>query len=153
MEKSQAKGQSSLEYITLVAITLVIIVPATYLFYNYSRDSTQEISDAQLTRLGREIIDTSEKIFYSGIGSRTVMQINLPEGVTSGVILDGKELVFNITSQVGVSEVVFFSAVNITTDPTKCTENVCTIPLFYSSGLKKIKIEAVSKDSVRIDPV
>ncbi len=154
MEKSYlVKSQSSLEYLLVVALTFAIIVPTTYLFYNYSKESSQEIIDAQITKLGTSIIDAAKTIFYSGQGSKTTLEINIPENVESAQIIDGRELVFNITTSFGTSEIVFFSSVNITTISSNCIVNTCKLPELASSGLKKVKIEAVSKDFVRIEVI
>lgn len=152
MEGSQVKGraQSSLEYLLIVALTFVIIIPTTFLFYNYSRESSQEIIDAQISKIGRSLIDTSESIFYSGLGSKTVLQVNVPDKVTSALIIDGREVVFNVTSDFGVSEIVFFSPVNLTTTATNCVINVCKIPELSSSGVKNVKIESVTLNSISI---
>ena len=155
MEEShpaENKGQSSLEYLLIVALTFAIIVPTTYLFYNYSKESSQEITDAQITKLGRSIVDSAESIFYSGQGSKTVLELNVPESVYSALIVDGRELVFNVTTTFGVSEIVFFSSINMSTTG-NCNANVCKIPGFANSGLKKVKIEAISKDTVTIDVI
>src|SRR3989344_1072100 len=108
----QDKGQSSLEYLLIVALTFAIMVPTTYLFYNYSKESSQEISDAQATKIGRNVIDTSEAIFYSGKGSKTVIELSVPDSVRAAQIIDGHEFVINISAPSGDSELVFFSAVN-----------------------------------------
>ncbi|MBI2653904.1 hypothetical protein HYX02_03770 [Candidatus Woesearchaeota archaeon] len=156
MEKShQAKGhgkaQASMEYLLVVALTFAIIVPTTYLFYSYSKESTQEIADAQLTKLGRGIIDAAESIFYSGQGSKTTLELNVPDSVYSAIIIDGRELVFNLTTSFGTSEIVFLSSVNLTTAGT-CSANICSLPGLSSSGLKKVKVEA-GKNSVSIDVI
>ena len=146
-------SQSSLEYLLVVALTFAIIVPTTYLFYSYSRESSQEIADAQVAKLGKSIIDTAETIFYSGQGSKTTLELNIPDNVGSVTIIDGRELVFNITTNFGVSEAVFFSSANITTSGSSCNANVCSMPELASSGLKKLKIEAISKDSVKLEVI
>ena len=146
-------SQSSLEYLLIVALTFAIIVPTTYLFYNYSKESSQEITDSQITKLGRSLMDTAESIFYTGQGSKTVLEINVPGNIGSAVIIDGRELVFNVTTSFGVSEIVFFSSVYITTTAANCNANVCNIPELASSGLKKVKIEAISQDSVSINVI
>lgn len=154
MDESQPKlSQSALEYLLIVALTFAIIVPTAFLFYNYSKGSSQEIIDAQITKAGRSIIDTSESIFYSGLGSKTVLELNMPDKVTNALIIDGKELVFNITADFGVSEIVFFSPVNLITAPENCITNVCKLPELSSSGVKKVKIESVASDSVKITVV
>ena len=153
MQKSHpAKAQSSLEYLLVVALTFAIIIPTTYLFYNYSKESSQQITDAQISKLGRSIVDTAETMFYSGHGSKSVLEFNVPDNIASAVIIDGRELVFNITTTFGVSEIVFFSSVNITTS-SNCNANVCNLPQLANAGLKKVKIETITKDSVSIDVI
>ena len=146
-------SQSSLEYLLIVALTFAIIVPTTYLFYNYSKESSQEIVDAQITKIGRSVIDLSDTIFYSGQGSKTVIDLNVPDNIASAEIIDNRELVFNITTISGVSEIVFFSSVNITTISSNCIENVCKLPDLATPGLKKVKIEAIGKNSVTIETI
>lgn len=145
-------SQASLEYLLIVALTFAIIVPTAYLFYTYSKELDQEVIDAQITKLGRSIVDTAEVIFYSGQSSKTVLDLNIPDSIASAEIIDGRELVFNITTSFGTSEIVFFSSVNMTTASSNCNANVCKIPELASSGLKKVKIET-GKDSVSIDVV
>lgn len=146
-------SQVSLEYILIVALTFAIIIPTTYLFYSYSKESSQEITDAQITKLGRGIVDSSETIFYSGVGSKTTLDINLPDNIENVLIIDGRELVFNVTTTFGISEIVFFSSVNLTTDGSNCVANVCSIADLQGPGLNKVKIESVSKDSVSITTI
>ena len=150
---SSRASQSSLEYLLVVALTFAIIVPTTYLFYNYSKESSQEITDAQITKLGRSIVDAAETIFYSGQGSKTTLELNVPNNIDSAVIIDGKELVFNVTNNLGTSEIVFFSSVNITTISSNCNANICTLPELASPGVKKVKVEAVTKNSIRIETI
>lgn len=140
-----------MEYLLVVALTFAIIVPTTYLFYNYSKGSSQQITDAQVTKLGRSIVDAAETMFYSGQGSKTTLELNVPDNVQSAAIIDGKELVLNMTTTFGVSEIVFFSSVNLT--GSNCSLNICTLPQLANSGLKKVKVEAISKDSVSIDVI
>ena len=146
-------GQVSMEYLFIIALTFAILIPTTYLFYNYSKESSQEITDAQITKLGRSIIDASETIFYSGEGSRTVLELNMPDGIFNVLIIDGNELVFNVTTSYGTSEIVFFSSVNLTTLGSNCNANVCLIPELPQQGLKKLKIEATGKNSVSLQTI
>ena len=151
--KGRSSGQSSLEYLMVVAITFVIILPATYLFYSYSKESSYEINDAQATKLGRTIVDAAESIFYSGKGSKAVLELNVPDNVDSASIIDGREVVFNITTSFGTSEIVFFSSVNLTTPGSGCNANICNISGLASPGLKKVKLEVVDENSVKIETI
>lgn len=146
-------AQSSLEYLLVVALTLAIIVPTAYLFYNYSKESSQEITDSQITKIGKSIVDTAETIFYSGQGSKTTLELNVPDNVQSAQIIDGREIVLSLTTNFGISEIVFFSSVNISTSGSNCEQMVCQLPELASSGLKKVKIEAISKETVNISVI
>ena len=146
-------SQSSLEYLLVVAMTFIIIVPTAYLFYAYSKESSEEITDAQIIKLGRSIVDAAESIFYSGQGSKTELELNVPDNIKSALIIDGVELVFKISTSSGFSEIVFFSSVNMTTISSNCIDNICNLPELASSGLKKVKIEAITKESVIIETI
>jgi len=150
---SSRSSQSSLEYLLVVALTFVIILPATYLFYSYSKESSYEITDSQITKIGRTIVDAAESIFYSGQGSKTVLELNIPDNVDSAQIIDGRELVFNITTNFGISETVFFSSVNLTTINLNCNINICKLPGLSSSGIKKVKLEVIDQYSVKIETI
>lgn len=160
MEESHLKqslGQFSLEYLLVVALTFAIIVPTTYLFYSYSKESIEEITDAQVTELGKTIVDTAAVIFYSGQGSKTTLELNVPDNIASAVIINGRELVFNVTTNFGVSEIVFFSSVNITPIQQSCEvigiTYVCKMPELASSGLKNVRIVSINKDNVGIEVI
>ena len=147
---NQVKAQGSFEYLLIVALTFAIIVPTIYLFYNYSKESSQGITDAQIVKLGKNIVDTAESIFSSGQNSKTVLELNVPERIESIVIIDGRELIINMSTPFGVSEIVFFSNVNISTNGANCDGNICNIPGLASSGLKKVKIEARNQYTIDI---
>ena len=142
-----------MEYLLVVALTFVIIIPATYLFFAYSRDSSAEIYDSQIIKLGRVIVDRAEIIFYSGQGSKTVLELNVPENIEGVSIIDGRELVFNLSTNFGFSEVVFFSSVNLTSKESDCNQNVCRLNELATPGFRKLKVEAITPNSVRVELV
>lgn len=148
--KEQTKSQSSLEYMLVIAITFAIIVPTTYLFYSYSKESGEEIKDSQIINIGRSIIDTAQTIFYSGQGSKATLELNVPDNIENVQIIDGRELVFKVITNFGTSDIVFFSSTaKLTTSG--CTSSICEIPKLAGSGLKKVKLEVMSQDSVKIE--
>lgn len=136
------KAQYALEYLMIIAITLMVILPATYLFSTYSRESLSEITDPQVREIGRNIIGNSESVYFSGESSKMVMDVRMPPQVSDIYILYNRELVFKTYSEVGDNELVFFSDVNITSDD--CVAERCSLSALSESGVKKIKIESVS---------
>src|SRR3989344_5190731 len=110
-----AKSQASMEFLIVIGIAFLVIVPATYFFLNFSRESAEEISFYQLEAIGRSMIDTSESLFYTGEGSKTILSVNMPNGIEGATIIDKREMVFNISTAAGYSDFVFISRVNLTT--------------------------------------
>jgi hypothetical protein len=147
------KTQSALEYLLIIALVLGIIVPTTYLLFRYTSESNVQIIDSQINQIGRNIIDTAETVYFSGEGSKIILEINMPEGIDNISILRKRELVFNITTELGAAEVVFFSSIDIdiTSDDgtsVDCTNDVrCDLSDIAGFGLKKIKIESVMINS------
>lgn len=140
-----------MEYLLVVALTFAIIVPAAYLFYNYSKQSTQEIKDSQITKIGTTIVDTAKFIFYSGEGSKTELELNIPDNINSVDIIDDRELVFKTRTDFGDLDAVFFSDVPI------IKENPSRFDNLASSGLKKVRLRATKDNSgkaiIKIDVI
>lgn len=134
------KAQSSVEYLMILAVTLVIIIPVSYLFISFTSQSNDLIAYAQITEIGRSIVDNAESIYYSGEHSRLLIDVNIPEKIEEIYILSNKELIFNYTSEMGSTELIYFSDINITSD--SCSGNRCDITGLEDSGLKKVKIES-----------
>ena len=136
------KSQSSVEYLVIIALTLGIIVPTTYLYFNYGSETNVRIIDAQINQIGRSMIDTAENVYYSGESSKIILQLNMPDNVRNAFIINNRELVLNVTTVLGENEAVFFSAVNITSS--SCADSVCSLNDIASVGSQKVKFESVS---------
>ena len=132
------KAQSAIEYLMIIAIALGIIVPTTYLFFRYTSESNVEVVYSQINQIGRQIMDTAETVYFSGKGSKIILEVNMPKGINDIYVLADRELVFKIFSEIGDNELVFFPPANI-----PITEGTGDLTDIASSGLKKIKIEAV----------
>tara|TARA_Y100000310_G_scaffold336379_1_gene420748 strand:- start:1548 stop:2030 length:483 start_codon:yes stop_codon:yes gene_type:complete len=139
----QLKAQTALEYMMIVALTLGIIVPTTYLFFRYSSESNTQLIDAQINQIGRSMVETAETVYFSGDGSKIVLELNIPENIRDMNIISSRELAFNITTNIGESEAVFFSKANITS--ANCQGEVCKLGNIFSSGLNKIKFQSFNK--------
>jgi hypothetical protein len=107
-------GQGAFEYILVIGIAMLLIVPGVVLFYNYSLKSNDEVMRSQINMIGNDIMDAVEKVYYIGEYSWQSLKIDIPNKVTNIYILDNSELVVEYHSYSGVSEAVFFSDINIT---------------------------------------
>ena len=135
------RAQSSVEYLMIIGITLAVIVPAAYFFFRYSSSSSYEIVDSQLNNAGLLLLDQAKTVYYSGSGSKLVVEIEMPRELDSAYILGNRELVFNVTSPLGTQEMVFYSPINITTS--SCVAEYCDLSQISGIGLKRIRLESV----------
>ncbi len=60
------KAQSAMEYLMIIAIVFVIIVPTVYLFYSYSKQSMDQSVYSQVGEIGKGIINNAKSVYYSG---------------------------------------------------------------------------------------
>ena len=139
MLKRSVKGQSSVEYLSIVSIALLVLIPGSYLFLNYSRGTTEQVAVSQLNWVGQEIINEAEKMYVLGSRSFITLDISLPGNFIDARIVDGQELVFRQGTTSGITDVVFFpvgfNISNSTTDP--CMDD-CNLNL--NVGHNRIRI-------------
>ncbi|MBI2651029.1 hypothetical protein HYX01_01010 [Candidatus Woesearchaeota archaeon] len=137
------KSQSAFEYLMIIAITLGIIVPTTYLFFSYASESNVQILDSQINQIGRNVIETVKVVYFSGEGSKITLDASMPKNVKDIYIISNRELVFKMESAIGDIEMVFFSPVKIVSN--ECSGDICKLTDLAVSGLNKVKIESVNK--------
>jgi len=142
------KAQPALEYLMITALVLGIIVPTTYLLFRTTSESNVKILYSQISQIGNNIIDTAETVFFSGEGAKIVLEVNMPKGIANARILANRELVFDIVSELGTTEAVFFSSITIPiiSDDTAadCINNGnCGLSDLAGEGLKRISIQAL----------
>jgi len=66
----------------------------------------------------------------------------MPKNINDIYIIDNRELVFNVTTNVGESETVFFSTSNRTS--TSCQDQICTLSDISGFGLKRVKFQSIN---------
>ena len=74
-------GQASMEYLMIAAFIGILIVPATFIYYHYATESSDQIDKVQLDRIGRNIVSTAERFYYHGYPSTIVIQETMPANV------------------------------------------------------------------------
>lgn len=114
------KAQVAMEYLMVIALVTILIIPASYIFYTYAQSSSERISAGQIEKMGNDIIDAAETIYYLGYPSRQDIDEQMPEGVYNIAIFTDwsseprvNELVFYTKFGGKMSEKVYVSRVNI----------------------------------------
>lgn len=70
-----------MEYLIIVGFSLFLIVPMIVVFYTQATSLQDDITAAQLERIGLEIIDAAEEVYYLGTPSQKHLVIYLPPNV------------------------------------------------------------------------
>lgn len=132
------KAQGSVEYLSIVGIALLLLIPATILFTNYARNTNDEVVSNQLTLIGNSILSKAEEMFVLGAGSWTTEEIVIPNSVVGSIIVANKDLVFVYDSYNGRTDAVFFSYRFDINNGTDCT-TFCNMS--FTPGINKVRIE------------
>ena len=138
-------GQGSFEYVLVVGIAMILIVPGAMLFYNYSTRSTDELVRSKVDMVGNDILDSVERVYYIGENSWETIEVDVPDGVTWIYVLNNSELVITYSSHVGESEAVFFSDINMTAPYNLDEKFYITDPAYAHAGLNVIKVTSKGK--------
>jgi hypothetical protein len=146
------KGQSAIEYIFVVALALLIIVPGTIIFYQYTQSSQKAIVSSQIYKIGNDMVSGAQMMYSVGDNSWQTIEINFPSTVHQVTIYNegtGGILVIRHGTDY-ISDAVFFSRVpllNSTADESNDCSAGCIIPIH--KGYTKIRIESEKEGHVR----
>ena len=88
------RAQISMEYLTVVGISLFLLMPMIIIFYQQSGGLTDDINAAQLEKIGLELMDAAEEVYYLGPPTQKFMVIYLPQHINN-IVISQQELLFN----------------------------------------------------------
>ncbi|MGM5485499.1 MAG: hypothetical protein ACQEP1_06540 [Nanobdellota archaeon] len=132
---------------------MLVLIPVIHMFYTYSTDQTDDLIVQRIEKIGNEMIDTAETVYYMGPPARVTIKQNFPEKIKDIKILDeGKQIVFYFGDKNSSSP--FFS--NIKMDgiyyedmDTKCTDSDIYKSACFTEGNKEISFIA-NEDNVSV---
>ena len=138
------RGQSSVEYLFIVALALTLILPASFLFFDFSKSSEDAVVSAQINRAGNEIVSKAEEVYVIGNNSRVTVELTMPDGIESVVIYAESELVVSYYTAGGVSQAVFFTDIPIMNG----TDGACVVqcPVNMVPGTNMVRITSLGDE-------
>ena len=145
----KTKAQSALEYMTIIGIAFVLIIPAVMIFFNYSKTTTDQTTAAQLNLIGNQILSASEEMHVLGPGSWVTLDINFPDALkNASVENDGKDLVFVYYSNEGESySVNFAQQFEMFTGGAQCKDS-SGCGLNVTAGKNTMRIESLGSGKI-----
>lgn len=148
-------AQISFEYILIITLALMILLPGVYLFRNYAMESNDRIIQTRLAEISNNIFVKAREMYYYGPPSKSIVTVELPSQINSLYILsipnnDEYYLVFNVLTTTGENEFTYESEVPLEANVPGCSpsENCdqgfcqCLPERFYSEGIKNFEVQA-----------
>jgi uncharacterized protein (UPF0333 family) len=144
------RSQFAVEYLLVVGIGLIILIPSIILFYNYSTTQSEETISVRINNIGRNIVNNAETIYFMGPPSRRTLEEEFPNKIfnisISNTTNEDKNY-YGLKFVVGDAkgEHLFLSEIPITgpyyNNRTQLCDNLNPSPC-YSGGKKKIILQA-----------
>lgn len=133
---NKKRGQVSIETLMILSLALLILIPASLIFFNYAQDSSAEVMSGQINMLGTNIMNKAEEMFVLGPNSWTTITVSIPSEVNMVRIINSTDLVINYESPSGETQAVFFATrFNLSTNQVADTcINQCAIGLTPGSN-------------------
>lgn len=142
--KSEVRGQSSLEFLTVTGIGLLVISAAAIAFLSYAQTSGDDARLAQVTDIGISIIGQANYWYSVGGYSWGTVDVVMPDNVIDVYTVENNTLVFDVETRYGIVRQPVFSTTPIIGYTT--TGNISSI---YSpaigphSGASKLRVTSL----------
>lgn len=110
--KSKSRAQVAMEYMIIVGFVAVLTLPLVIIFQTHSRETTAEITSAQIYQISKRISDAAETVFYLGEPSRLTIKTYFPGNINS-VSIGNNEIVFDVRTVGSSDEIVVYTPINV----------------------------------------
>ena len=107
------KGQVAAEYMVIVGFALLALIPLLIVYSSERSSMENAVNSNQALQIARQIVDSSETVYYLGTPSKTTLKVYMPSNVKS-IVFQGREVIITITHQGMESEIVQQAQVNLT---------------------------------------
>lgn len=133
------KGQSSLEFLMIMGVAMMMILPLIVVFFQQSENLNTEITGSQADKVASEIRDAADEVFYLGTMSKKTISVYMPDNVVLAELSENR-IVLTIDSSGGDYEVVKWAAANFSSSSS----------LKNHPGIHVISLEAESSGEVKL---
>lgn len=83
-----------MEYLAVVGISFFLIIPMIIIFFDQSNALKDDITAIQIEKIGLEIMDAAEEVYYLGPPSTKYLTVYLPAGVEA-ITISSQEITFS----------------------------------------------------------
>ncbi len=80
-------AQISMEYLIVIGISLILLVPLGAIVNDYISYSKERISDQQIVEISRKIVDTARTVYFFGYPTKLKLKMYFPAGIESTEVM------------------------------------------------------------------
>ncbi|MEK6835240.1 MAG: hypothetical protein AABX61_03190 [Nanoarchaeota archaeon] len=100
------KSQVATEYLVIVGLALIILIPLTILYSRYSGESSYAVTTSKVDSISKEIISNANQVNVYGKDTQVKLSLDFPQGIES-ISFSGNEIMFTIKNNNNeISEIV-----------------------------------------------
>lgn len=102
------RAQISFEYLVIVGIAIMVIVPTLLFFLTFTGTSEDSVSHSRVNEIGLEMMETAQNVYALGKHSWLTLDVNVPDSVNGFYISDIGELIIQYDTKHGPTDAVFY---------------------------------------------
>jgi len=91
------RGQAAVETVLVIVLATAMLIPASYLFYIFLSDTSTEIAQKNIGRIGRSFIEHVNLVYHYGENAKVVVSYSFPPGIDN-MSIEGKQMMFEYAS-------------------------------------------------------
>ena len=113
MRKGVSKGQAAIEYMMIISISMVILVPLMFIVNSYISGSRDEMKIRSMEDSIDSLGESAEMIYFQGYPAKMTMKFYVPERAKNAT-LDGNLIWIKLGTDSGYTDIVTTTQANMT---------------------------------------
>lgn len=107
------KGQVSMEFLMVTGFAFLLLIPVLILFLTQTQDINEDVTAAQVNKLGEELVESVNNVYYLGEPTKKTIHAYIPKYVKSITFTDNR-IIFTVDTGTFSYVVTKIAAANIT---------------------------------------
>ena len=127
------KAQAAVEYLTMISISLLVLIPIWLFVSNINTDVQEELNLGYVKQSVKRIGEAADLVHSQGYPAQLIIEVRIPENIGS-VSIQSNELSVRVLKNEGPSDVFYVTNANLTGD---------LDGVFETPGVKRVLVQAV----------
>lgn len=102
-----------MEYLLVMAFVFVLLIGILILAYQQSAAFTNDVSAAQVQKIGTELVDAANAVYYAGPPTKKTVRLYFPENIRN-ITINEQTILFTMQGSTGTYEYAIRAATNMT---------------------------------------